>query len=369
MKKWDCKEVSLLKELYSTTTNKDLARMLNRTTRAIAWQAHKLGLKKESECLFRCNSDYYHLYNEWAELYLGGKSTYEIGKMHSVSDETIRNALLQMGISIRSRSEAAQKYAHLYLEWIELYKKGFNSNEIAERYKCSNATVLRAIREHTQIRSNSEAQRKYEIRNERYFSAINSPSKAYWLGFLMADGCISTDNKKTYLVAVNISAKDIEILEALRKELGCEHPIKKPMHNGREMASLFINSKQMVADLIMQGCVPRKTGILTFPDVAPNYYSHLIRGYFDGDGCVSINKSRGASWGIVGTQSFLESVRDIFVDTLGLKKIKLYKIKRAANTYELKYGGNRQVRIIRDWLYKDAEFALSRKREKLFSIG
>ena len=46
----------------------------------------------------------------------------------------------------------------------------------------------------------------------------------------------------------------------------------------------------MYNDLIKQGCVPRKSLILTFPNtnqVPENLINHFIRGYFDGDGSIS----------------------------------------------------------------------------------
>ena len=33
----------------------------------------------------------------------------------------------------------------------------------------------------------------YKI-NDRYFEIIDNPNKAYWLGFIAADGCVSCGN-------------------------------------------------------------------------------------------------------------------------------------------------------------------------------
>lgn len=46
----------------------------------------------------------------------------------------------------------------------------------------------------------------------------------------------------------------------------------------------------MANDLINLGCIPRKTLVLKFPNestVPKQLIKHFIRGYMDGDGCIS----------------------------------------------------------------------------------
>jgi len=53
--------------------------------------------------------------------------------------------------------------------------------------------------------------------NENYFDVIDNPDKAYWLGFLYADGAISSNNNT---VELSLKSSDIKHLEKFRDNLG-----------------------------------------------------------------------------------------------------------------------------------------------------
>ena len=78
----------------------------------------------------------------------------------------------------------------------------------------------------------------------------------------------------------------------LLNEINCNINIKTRKRNGNESCLFQINNKKMYSDLNNNGVVRNKTEILTFPNekILPiNYFSHFIRGFFDGDGCVTYN--------------------------------------------------------------------------------
>lgn len=58
--------------------------------------------------------------------------------------------------------------------------------------------------------------------DEHYFLEINSDKKAYFLGFFIADGCVSfnTKNRCYGRFSFGIQIEDGYILEELAKELG-----------------------------------------------------------------------------------------------------------------------------------------------------
>lgn len=59
---------------------------------------------------------------------------------------------------------------------------------------------------------------KYSL-NENFFQEINTEEKAYWLGFLMADGCILDQPQRSKRLTVALKEKDINILHKLNKSL------------------------------------------------------------------------------------------------------------------------------------------------------
>ena len=214
--------------------------------------------------------------------------------------------------------------------------------------------------------------------NEDYFETIDTEDKAYWFGFLCADGCVYKNN-----VYVSLCIRDIRHLQKFKQCIGCSKKlyIIKPHHRTKNYTcTLQIRSEKMVKDLTEKGCVPRKSKILKFPakEVMPeSLLGHFIRGYFDGDGCLCLSHTNRRSrskkpenkdvtfkrdvWFLtfVGTCEFLSGIQEFFGDYNKL----VYK-KGSENTYCLKYGGRVKVQHFASLLYKDATIWLDRKHHK-----
>lgn len=126
--------------------------------------------------------------------------------------------------------------------------------------------------------------------NENYFHVIDSSDKAYWLGFLAADGCVfSYDDNRQDSIILTLQENDVEILEKLKTSLNCNKPLYHYKRaDNRRYARFDISSNIMSQDLSQYGIVPNKTYKYIFPDnIDTKYYRDFIRGFFDGDGCIS----------------------------------------------------------------------------------
>ena len=55
--------------------------------------------------------------------------------------------------------------------------------------------------------------------DEKYFEKIDSPEKAYWLGFIAADGNIYKREGHLSLLSISIKDTDIKLLQEFQKEL------------------------------------------------------------------------------------------------------------------------------------------------------
>lgn len=125
----------------------------------------------------------------------------------------------------------------------------------------------------------SLANRKYKV-NTTYFNQIDTHEKAYWLGFLFADGY-----QNGYEVIINLGAKDSKMLEYFLEAVESTTCVKT---RDRNQASVRIGSIEICRDLNRHGCVQAKSLILPAPsNVAEEFLPSLVRGYFDGDGCVT----------------------------------------------------------------------------------
>jgi hypothetical protein len=221
--------------------------------------------------------------------------------------------------------------------------------------------------------------RKYKY-DEDYFSYIDTPNKAYFLGLWYADGCVM-NLKRGKLISMGLQARDKLILEKFLKEIRSPHKlvfIKSRSIDRQDKYSIQLHSNRMADDLIKLGCVPNKTRILTFPkdtQVPDELLSHFIRGVFDGDGSISsyiagrnINPQFRVS--ICGTKDMCEGIANIFHKVIGLpnRKVRI-KNGKYGECAEIDYRGNRVIRKIFDFFYKDSETYLNRKYIKMSEVN
>lgn len=218
-------------------------------------------------------------------------------------------------------------------------------------------------------RNHRESRLTYSY-NEDYFSEIDTEDKAYWLGFIYADGFIT---KRTYGNPVfGITLAEKEPLELLNECMSSNKPIgvykKVNSYNSESIEyKLAFCSKKLVSDLEKWGCVERKTFKLKFPNISRELIPHFIRGYFDGDGSVFIHNQKANNKEyfflgvtICGTNSFLNEL----TKHIGFESC-IYKDKRKeTDCYSIKIASNVRALTLYHYMYKKAKCFLSRKRKK-----
>lgn len=238
---------------------------------------------------------------------------------------------------------------------------------IAKHYNCNPSVIRRIlVKNSIEIRDNNFY--KSKSCDEKYFDVIDSEYKAYILGFIYADGYITNNT-----FGIKLSIKDIELLNIIKNAIKSEHKIIVGTNNsgfgiGKQYCLLSINNKHMVNSLKELGVVYNKSKILTFPtsqQVPENLIHHFIRGYFDGDG--SVYKSRtSSSCSMIGTHGFLSEVLLRMRQVVGTES-NVYKYKDK-EIYEIKIGGNKQLRKIYDYFYNEANIFLGRKKNRFEEI-
>lgn len=214
---------------------------------------------------------------------------------------------------------------------------------------------------------------------EDIFSIIDTEEKAYWLGFLYADGNVTTYGK--YEVKISLAYKDLEHVKkfasfVLKNGNGEElvRPYTAKIKDEEyPSAKVIVTNKRIVNDLMSLGCIPNKSLTLTFPNqnqVPQRLVRHFIRGYFDGDG--SVYKVKGQKNNVcisfVGTQSFLQSVINIFntvCKNYGSQYLYQKQNQQAWQFSKTKYETNKEIY---EYLYKDATIYLERKYERFADL-
>lgn len=202
-----------------------------------------------------------------------------------------------------------------------------------------------------------------------YFDKIDSEDKAYWLGFLFADGCI-VDGDGSKRLQISLKSDDYKHLCKLKKSLNSTHPIhhrviKSGKMQGKKYCSLFIRSDKLCDALIKLGCTPRKSLTLEFPKLSKKLIPHFIRGYFDGDGTVFISKEKHWRNGkisdvihyrFLGTENFLKEIDKNINLNGNIKKIK------GSKALELVYKRNKKLKSFYNYLYSKGSIFLERKK-------
>lgn len=231
------------------------------------------------------------------------------------------------------------------------------------RNGCTKSCGCGLIKNNGIFKTDSQLRRKYNI-NHDYFDSINSEEKAYWIGFIYADGWISarkTNFISSYVLGICLRQADINHLYKLRKSLYPNND--KPIYQRRNEATLEVNSKYLYNSLVNHGLTPNKSLTLNFPNIQEDLLRHFIRGYFDGDGWISVaNKFRCLNIGFLGTYQFLYTLQEIFVSKLGINKINIRKDKPNGNIYLFSKTGKDALSICR-WLYSNINICLDRKMD------
>ena len=195
-----------------------------------------------------------------------------------------------------------------------------------------------------------------------FFKQIDTEEKAYWLGFIAADGNV---NQELTTCTIDLQRADRAHVEKFAK---CFDNYYKVVDHEREHPSSYIHvySKQCCLDLMQYGIVPNKSLILDVKtELIPDHLiRHYIRGYFDGDGsifCSHPNRENGYNydeWGMnfAGT----EKVLTFFKEYLKLN----HPVRSKGTWYSLDISGTLETYEILSYLYKDATIYLDRKKEK-----
>ena len=217
-------------------------------------------------------------------------------------------------------------------------------------------------------------EKKYNVNND-YFGKINTPEKSYILGFIYADGCnYISDDKKNFIINFTQLKKSIDILQKINFELNSEYPIREynQKENNKIICTLDIRSKKMSEDLIKLGVTPKKSLFIKFPNnniVPEELVSHFIRGYFDGDGCITIKSTGYVSISICcNSRMFLESVQSYLIQQNIFSRPITTEHRAKHPLYVLYITKRKDQNAFKNLIYRNSTIFLKRKYNKFLQI-
>ena len=296
----------------------------------------------------------------WKERYLKGETARNIAKdFPQYHESTISRHIQKMGIS-RGKGKTFKIFS-IEKEVVEDFLTGdYYCEDLSKKYNVEVHTIYRILDDYNLPRKTG----KKSSCNEDYFECINTPNKAYLLGFITADGAIT--GKYSSCCSIEIHEKDEDLLLFAKKEINSDATITSCNYKTKTNKKISFSSKKMCNDLKKYGIIPNKSLVLEkvpvefIPEELLCYY---FRGLIDGDGC--IHKDGKVSI-YSGSKNFIESVQDILCKTIGVKKLKIYH----GTTYFVSWGSKEDKQKFFNFLYKDKlnkAFFYKRKYERLYN--
>lgn len=206
--------------------------------------------------------------------------------------------------------------------------------------------------------------RRYNFR-EDVFDDIDIPDKAYWIGFILADGNISSDKK---ILSIQLQSGDADHILKFRSFIGTDAPINKiegldyrsnKIHNA---INIKVCSKGLCSRLREIGIFPNKSlrTVSVHLGIPDEFLGDYWRGVVDGDGSIGFYKSDDCPRiSLYGDIDVVRSFKEFCGGFVDAEKI---KINTNRNIFSVEFTGRKAVIIARH-LYSDASIYLERKYE------
>lgn len=207
--------------------------------------------------------------------------------------------------------------------------------------------------------------------NEHYFDVINDEHKAYWLGFIYADGYLVS---KTPTVGIELNYTDIEHLKKFKNDLQSNLNVKIYNKNstfGAQTNCRFVFSNQITYDALKShGITSTKSIDGTFPIVDDErFVKDIIRGIFDGDGSLSyrvgLHGMLTSSIGFCGTKEVLQVIEKYS----GFNWSWHQRFpERNVNNWQIFTGRQNCIINFLNYIYKDSTIYLDRKYQRYLDV-
>lgn len=289
-------------------------------------------------------------------------------KLKLDNSKLLYDRLLELGY--KANQGVKVSYVIALKQAVDEYIANINNNpsltKISKKYGIERHSFSRRLKELGYEVINHQNKVKF---NEYIFDTIDTEEKAYWLGFIFADGYVSSTGNRFEL---SLKSSDALHLEKFNKFIGGEVnkvKINKVYCNNVECERCrwFINNKYFREKLISLGCIANKSLILKFPNESifksKSLIRHFIRGYWDGDGCLSwYNKEHTIPVvSVLGTENMLEGIKKHIPM---LSNCSLYLSNKENEITKVLSAKHKLAFNVTEYLYSDATIYLDRKYEK-----
>lgn len=238
-------------------------------------------------------------------------------------------------------------------EIIRHYNNGMSLIDISKLANCHFTNISSHLRR-LSVSPRRAINRTYHY-DTTFFDEINSEEKAYILGFLYADGY----NQQTKnLIRITLHKKDEDVLHKIKDAMKYDKDLMMIKDTYLDLSFNCILLSNRLASL---GCIQKKTFTIRFPynHIPEMYYRDFIRGYFDGDGCINIAKSKkDFQLNLYGNCIFIPEVANIIFKNCDLPPRKIHN--KGNSCFFTVHGKKGCIKVL-DYLYSNSNIYMDRK--------
>ena len=187
-----------------------------------------------------------------------------------------------------------------------------------------------------------------------YFAAIDCPEKAYWIGVLATDGCVSENSR----ISLSQTLADAELVDSFAAAVGAQMfaRTREVTHEGflgegktRHTRYVRFTSKQMARDLEVEGIKHRKTKVLRVSPCAFQYPAAYLRGCLDGDGTVGKLNFKFSS----GSEAWIDEAQQLIESSTGRRLAKYRQVSTFTGGTVYVLQGVRGDQPVLEWVYSE----------------
>lgn len=210
--------------------------------------------------------------------------------------------------------------------------------------------------------------------DKHYFDKIDSPEKAYWIGFIMADGYVYDNRSKpnksnAYGIRIRLHEKDHEHLEKLNECMNGNIPIRIVKNHGvyencSNLSEFNITNKVIMESMYRMEMVGKKSTKEFIPKEIEDspFVASFLLGLFDGDGSLYKNKNL-VEWSMFSSRDLVLFAKNYFEKELGVTFQKIDVNNNCDKLFRLRTGSRKTIIKIMDHLYSSTNIFLKRKKE------
>lgn len=246
-----------------------------------------------------------------------------------------------------------------------IVNKKYSANKAAKELQIDCGTMRKRLKKKKGLTLLADG-KKYV--DSHFFDVIDSEKKAYWLGFLTADGYVNNNTE----ISLCLAEVDKAHIESFKEDLKSDHIIskKKTKLNEKEFISYRISFKDKHMNEVLKsyGLTNNKSYDAYIPNCIPNnLMKHYFRGLIDGDGSIMNRSGAKHLFDISfcsGSNKMIEQFVSIIEKNLDVKM----KIRKSRGLVEARLFNQVEIKLLLKWLYGESTIHLPRKYDKIYAV-